>query len=65
VQTIVGPIAFAADGEYKVTATLQAQFQGIVDKNMDQFKKPGKQVILFPEKLKSGNFITPFEDARK
>src|SRR5580692_10954299 len=65
VQTIVGPISFAADGERKVTATLQAQFQGIVDKNMDQFKKSGKQVILFPEKLKSGEFITPFEAARK
>jgi branched-chain amino acid transport system substrate-binding protein len=65
VPTIVGPISFAADGERKVTATLQAQFQGIVDKNMDQFKKPGKQVILFPEKLKSGDFITPFEAARK
>jgi branched-chain amino acid transport system substrate-binding protein len=65
VQTIVGPIAFSADGERKETATLQAQFQGIVDKNMDQFKTPGKQVILFPEKLKSGNLITPFEAARK
>src|SRR6202045_4517096 len=65
VQTIVGPISFSADGERKVTATLQAQFQGIVDKNMDQFKKSGKQVILFPEKLKSGEFITPFEAARK
>jgi branched-chain amino acid transport system substrate-binding protein len=65
VKTIVGPISFAADGERKVTATLQAQFQGIVDKNMDQFKKSGKQVILFPEKLKSGEFITPFEAARK
>ena len=65
VQTIVGPISFSADGERKVTATLQAQFQGIVDKNMDQFKKPGKQVILFPAKLKSGDLITPFEAARK
>jgi branched-chain amino acid transport system substrate-binding protein len=65
VQTIVGPIAFSADGERKETATLQAQFQGIVDNNMDQFKKPGKQVILFPEKMKSGNLITPFEAARK
>jgi branched-chain amino acid transport system substrate-binding protein len=64
-QTIVGPIAFSADGERKETATLQAQFQGIVDKNMDQFKKPGKQVILFPDKMKSGNLITPFEAARK
>ena len=65
VKTIVGPIAFSADGERKETATLQAQFQGIVDKNMDQFRKPGKQVILFPEKLKSGELITPFEAARK
>jgi branched-chain amino acid transport system substrate-binding protein len=65
IPTIVGPIAFSADGERKETATLQAQFQGIVDKNMDQFRKPGKQVILFPPKLKSGDLITPFEAARK
>jgi branched-chain amino acid transport system substrate-binding protein len=65
IKTIVGPIAFSADGERKETATLQAQFRGIVDKNMDQFRKPGKQVILFPEKLKSGDLVGPFEAARK
>jgi branched-chain amino acid transport system substrate-binding protein len=65
VKTIVGPISFSPDGERKETATLQAQFQGIVDKNMDQFRKPGKQVILFPANLKSGELVTPFEAARK
>jgi branched-chain amino acid transport system substrate-binding protein len=65
IPTIVGPIGFSSDGERKETATLQAQFRGIVDKNLDQFKKPGKQVILFPEKLKSGELVTPFEAARK
>lgn len=65
IQTIVGPIAFSPDGERKETATLQAQFRGIVDKNMDQFRQPGKQVILFPEKLKSGELISPFEAARQ
>jgi branched-chain amino acid transport system substrate-binding protein len=64
-NTIVGPIAFSADGERKETATLQAQFRGIVDKNMEQFRSPGKQVILFPEKMKSGDLISPFEVARK
>jgi branched-chain amino acid transport system substrate-binding protein len=63
-STIVGPIEFSADGERKENATLQAQFRGIVDKNMDQFRKPGKQVILYPAKLKSGELITPFEAAR-
>src|SRR3954463_13832144 len=63
-QTIVGPIAFSADGERKETATLQAQFRGVVDKNIEQFRGPGKQVILFPDKLKSGDLISPFEAAR-
>ena len=65
IATIVGPIAFSPDGERKETATLQAQFRGIVDKKMDQFRQSGKQVILFPEKLKSGELVTPFEAARK
>src|ERR1700682_2917100 len=64
-QTIVGPIAFSAGGERKETAVLQAQFRGVVDKNIEQFRNPGKQVILFPEKLKSGDLISPFEAARK
>ena len=64
-KTIVGPITFAADGEWKESATLMAQFRGVVDKNIEQFRTPGKQVILFPDKLKSGDLITPFEAARK
>ena len=64
-KTIVGPIAFAADGERKESATLMAQFRGVVDKNVEQFRSSGKQVILFPDRLKSGDLITPFEAARK
>jgi branched-chain amino acid transport system substrate-binding protein len=64
-KTIVGPIAFGPDGERKVSATLQAQYRGVVDKNLDQFKVAGKQVILFPENLKTGEVIVPFEKARK
>lgn len=64
-QTLVGPIAFSADGERKESATLLAQFRGVVDKNIEQFRKPGTQVILFPPKLKSGDLVSPFEAARK
>lgn len=64
-KTIVGPITFAADGEWKETGVVQAQFRGIVDKNIEQFRGPGKQVILFPAKMKSGDLVTPFEAARK
>ncbi len=63
-KTIVGPITFSEDGEWKESATLEAQFRGVKDKNMDQFRSSGKQVILFPDRLKTGDLITPFEDAR-
>lgn len=64
-NTIVGPIAFSPDGERKETAVLQAQFRGVVDKNIEQFRQAGKQVILFPEGLKSGELVSPFEVAQK
>jgi branched-chain amino acid transport system substrate-binding protein len=64
-KTIVGPIAFSADGERKETAVLQAQFRGVADKNIEQFRSSGKQVILFPDNLKSGELVAPFEAARK
>jgi len=58
-RTIVGPIAYAEDG-----ATLEAQFRGVKDKNIDQFRSAGKQVILFPDRLKTGDLVFPFEAAR-
>jgi branched-chain amino acid transport system substrate-binding protein len=64
-KTIVGPISYADDGEWKQSVTLEAQFRGIKDKNMDQFRQPGKQVILFPDNLKTGELVAPFEAARK
>ena len=63
--TIVGKIRFADDGEWAESGTVMAQFRGIVDKNIEQFRQPGKQVILYPDKLKSGDIIIPFEAARK
>jgi branched-chain amino acid transport system substrate-binding protein len=63
-KTIVGPIEYAADGEWKETATLEAQFRSVKDKNLDQFRSAGTQVILFPDRLKTGELVTPFEAAR-
>jgi branched-chain amino acid transport system substrate-binding protein len=64
-KTIVGPIAFDADGEWKVGGTLMAQFRNVADKNIEQFRSAGKQVILAPARLKTGELATPFEAQRK
>jgi len=64
VKTIVGPIRWDKNGEWANPRVVQAQFRGIVDKDMEQFRKPGKQVVVYPDEYKTGDVITPFEKAR-
>jgi branched-chain amino acid transport system substrate-binding protein len=63
-QTIVGPVKYGPDGEWANPRVVQAQFRGIADKNLDQGREPGKQVILSPAQYKNGEVIVPFEKAR-
>src|SRR5919109_197766 len=63
-KTIVGPIRYDKMGEWANPRVVQAQFRGVVDKDMEQFRKPNKQVVIYPEEYKTGNVITPFEKAR-
>ncbi len=64
VKTIVGPIRWDANGEWAQPRVLMAQFRGVKDKNIDQFKQPGRQVVLYPEEMKMGTLVAPFEKAR-
>src|SRR5258705_7748312 len=64
-KTIVGPIRYGPDGEWANPRVVQAQFQGIKDKDLEQFKQPGKQVVISPEAVKTGEIAAPFEKARK
>src|SRR5688572_15954935 len=64
VKTIVGPIRWDKNGEWANPRVVQAQFRGVVDKDMEQFRNPKKQVVVYPDEYKTGDVITPFEKAR-
>jgi branched-chain amino acid transport system substrate-binding protein len=64
-QTIVGPVSFNANGERAKSAVFQAQFRGVKNDDVEQFKQLGKQIVVWPDSLKQGNLITPFDAARK
>ena len=63
-ETIVGPISYNKDGEWAKSRMLMIQFRGIVDKNLDQWRSPGKQVVLYPSQYKTGDVVMPFDKAR-
>jgi len=64
-KTIVGPIRFDKDGEWANPRVLQAQFRGVKDKDVEQFRDPKKQVVIYPDQYKTGDVVVPFEKARK
>jgi branched-chain amino acid transport system substrate-binding protein len=63
-KTIVGPIRYGPDGEWANARVVQAQFRGVTDKDTEQFRQPGKQVVLYPPQYKTGDVVAPFEKAR-
>ena len=63
-KTIVGPIRYGPDGEWANARVVQAQFRGVTDKDMEQFRQTGRQIVLYPDPYKTGDVVAPFEKAR-
>jgi branched-chain amino acid transport system substrate-binding protein len=64
-QTIAGEMRFGRTGEQPNSRILLVQYQGITGNSLEQFKAPGRQVIIFPASLKSGEFKYPFSEIRR
>ncbi|MBV9861212.1 MAG: amino acid ABC transporter substrate-binding protein [Alphaproteobacteria bacterium] len=64
-KTVVGDLAFAADGEFTESRTLMVQYQNVTGTDLDQFKDGRNPIIVWPQQYKDGNVTTPFEAARQ
>jgi branched-chain amino acid transport system substrate-binding protein len=60
--TIVGDIAFAANGEWRKPRVLMVQYRGVTGNGLEQFRGPAPYVILYPPEYKTGEVKSPFED---
>jgi branched-chain amino acid transport system substrate-binding protein len=64
-DTVVGKVKFGKNGEWAKGRTLMVQYQKIQGNAIDQFRGPGKKVVLYPDELKSGSIIYPYSAALK
>src|SRR5262249_43080955 len=64
-QTVVGEIAYTKDGDWTQPRQLFVQFQNVAPNNLEQFKDISHEVVLWPEKYKTGKIIYPYADAKK
>ncbi|RKK05442.1 branched-chain amino acid ABC transporter substrate-binding protein [Pseudoroseomonas wenyumeiae] len=59
-DTVIGPLRFDALGEWTEERNLYTQYQGVQGNGIEQFRKPGTQVILYPQRYKSGELRKPY-----
>ena len=62
-KTVVGGIRYGPLGEWEKPRVVYIQFKGVADRNIDQFRTSGKQVIVAPEAFKTGE-VQPFAAVR-
>ena len=64
-QTVVGDITFGKDGEWAKSRVVFTQFQNVTGNTLDQFTDASREVIVWPNELKSGNVVYPYSAAQK
>jgi branched-chain amino acid transport system substrate-binding protein len=64
-HTVVGDIAFGADGEWTEGRPIWVQYHDIKGNELEQFKRPTTVAILAPPQYMTGNMIYPYTEARK
>lgn len=62
-RTIVGDVKFGQDGEWEKSRILFVQYRNIQGNDVNQFRQPGKAVILYPPALETGELVYPFARA--
>ena len=63
IDTVIGPMSFREDGEWKKPRIIYAQFQNVSGNDMGQFKDMSRQIVVWPGELKTGKLIYPYAQA--
>ena len=56
----MGAIKFGSNGEWATSRMLFVQPQNIKTKKLEEFSSPGRMIVIYPEKYRSGDFVYPF-----
>ena len=65
VDTIIGPMTFGDDGEWKTPRIIYAQFRNVAGNDIGQFRDMSRQFVVWPPELKTGDLVYPYDQAVK
>jgi branched-chain amino acid transport system substrate-binding protein len=59
-HTIVGDVKFGPNGEWAEPRTLAVQFRGVAGHDLDQFRDPKTEIVLWPPQYQTGTLQEPY-----
>jgi branched-chain amino acid transport system substrate-binding protein len=65
VDTVIGPMSFGDDGEWKTPRIIYAQFRDVAGNDIGQFRDMSRQFVVWPPELKTGDLVYPYDKAVK
>ncbi|HEY7581848.1 MAG TPA: amino acid ABC transporter substrate-binding protein [Acetobacteraceae bacterium] len=63
-KTVVGDVKFGPGGEWAEARVMEVQFQNVKANDVEQFKDPKTEVILWPPSLKTGDLMYPYTEVK-
>jgi branched-chain amino acid transport system substrate-binding protein len=63
-KTIVGDVKFGSNGEWAEPRVLEVQLQNVKANDVEQFKDPKTEVVLWPPSLKTGDLMYPYSQVK-
>jgi branched-chain amino acid transport system substrate-binding protein len=63
-KTVAGDIKFNAEGEWAESQVMAVQFQGVTGNDVDQFRNPKTEVVLWPTKYATGKIAYPYDPSK-
>jgi branched-chain amino acid transport system substrate-binding protein len=64
-DTVAVGVTFGPNGEWTEPRVLTVQFQGVVGHDLDQFKDPKTEVVLWPPALQTGSLSYPYTETKR
>ncbi len=64
-NTIVGDVKFGSNGEWAEPRVVEVQFRNVKANDLEQFRDPNTEVILWPPALKTGEVMYPYTETKK
>jgi branched-chain amino acid transport system substrate-binding protein len=63
-DTAIGKVKFDKNGEWEVGRIFYVQYRNVSPSDLDQWKKPGHAVVVWPPEVKSGDLVYPYRSGQ-